>query len=86
MLVLSRKIGEKIVINDNVTVVIQRIVGNRVALGIEAPQEVAVMRGELLERDAAEARDEVIAQPVVGRIGFDQPRGPLTAVLRRVAR
>ena len=47
MLVLSRKVGEKIVIGDNVTIVVQRIGKGRVALAIEAPHEIPVLRGEL---------------------------------------
>jgi len=54
MLVLSRKIGEKLVIGDNVTVVVSRVAGNRVTLGIEAPSDVRIVRGELhLELDEA---------------------------------
>ena len=47
MLVLSRKIGEKLVIGDNITVVVSRVAGNRVTLGIEAPNDVRIIRGEL---------------------------------------
>ena len=47
MLVLSRKIGEKLVIGDNITVVVSRVAGNRVTLGIEAPHDVRIVRGEL---------------------------------------
>ena len=47
MLVLSRKEGEQLLIGDNVVVTINRISGNRVAIGIEAPREVRVVRGEL---------------------------------------
>ena len=47
MLVLSRKIGERLVIADNITVVVSRIAGNRVTLGIEAPSDVRIIRGEL---------------------------------------
>jgi carbon storage regulator len=47
MLVLSRKSGEALVIGDNVKVYVSRILGNRVTLAIEAPQEVHVVRGEL---------------------------------------
>ncbi|XZE46189.1 carbon storage regulator [Pirellulaceae bacterium SH467] len=53
MLVLSRKEGERIVIGENITLVISRISGNRVAIGIEAPKDVAVVRGELKESDFA---------------------------------
>lgn len=47
MLVLSRKAGQRIVIDDKITIVVNRIVGNRVSLGIEAPEDVHIMRGEL---------------------------------------
>lgn len=47
MLVLSRKVGQEIVIGDNITVVVNKIQGNRVTLGIEAPDDVNIYRGEL---------------------------------------
>ena len=47
MLVLSRKEGEQLVIGDNIVLTINRISGNRVAIGIEAPREVRIVRGEL---------------------------------------
>ena len=47
MLVLSRKENETIVIGE-ITITVIRIKGNRVAVGIDAPREVEVVRGELL--------------------------------------
>lgn len=47
MLVLSRKEGEKLVIGDNITLVVSKICGNRVTVGIEAPADVKIFRGEL---------------------------------------
>lgn len=47
MLVLSRKVGEAIVIGDLIEVRVQRISGNRVRLAIEAPENVGVDRGEI---------------------------------------
>ncbi len=47
MLVLSRKEGERLVIGDDITLVISRIDGNRVSIGIEAPKHVKIMRSEL---------------------------------------
>ena len=47
MLVLSRKMDEKIVIDDRITVTIVRLKGNTVSIGIEAPHEVPILRGEL---------------------------------------
>ena len=51
MLVLSRKIGEKVVIGDGIVLVVKRILGQRVTLGIEAPQSVRIVRGELQRFD-----------------------------------
>jgi len=53
MLVLSRKEGEQLVIGDNVVLTINRISGNRVAIGIEAPREVRIVRGELERHEVA---------------------------------
>ena len=51
MLVLSRKVGERIQIGDQITVTVVRINGpNGVRLGIEAPPEMAVAREELVAR------------------------------------
>jgi len=47
MLVLSRKIGESIVVGDDITITVQRIAGNRVAIGVNAPDQVRILRGEL---------------------------------------
>jgi carbon storage regulator len=47
MLVLSRKLGEKVVLDNNITVVVLQMEGNRVRLGIEAPKEVRILREEL---------------------------------------
>ncbi len=53
MLVLSRKAGEKLVIGDDIVLTINRISGNRVAIGIEAPRDVRIVRGELVEKQVA---------------------------------
>lgn len=47
MLVLSRKVGERIVIGEQIVLVVKRVAGHRVTLGIEAPNNVHVLRGEL---------------------------------------
>lgn len=49
MLVLTRKLGEQIQIGDTITITVVRIDGDRIRLGIEAPQDVPVMRAELKE-------------------------------------
>ncbi len=55
MLVLSRKVGERILIGDQISVTVVRINGNAVRIGINAPSELPVIRDELKERmEAAE--------------------------------
>jgi carbon storage regulator len=51
LLVLSRKEGERILIGDNVEVVVQKIGGGRVSLGIKAPKRVHVVRKELVDNE-----------------------------------
>jgi carbon storage regulator len=50
MLVLSRKLNESIVINDNVVVTVLGVKGDRVRIGIDAPGEIPVHRQELFEK------------------------------------
>jgi carbon storage regulator len=50
MLVLSRKLGEAIVIDSNITVSILAVDGDRVKLGIAAPAEIPVHREEVRQR------------------------------------
>ena len=47
MLVLSRKVGERILVGDQVRITVVRITGGGVRLGIEAPDDLAVVREEL---------------------------------------
>jgi carbon storage regulator len=51
MLVLNRKVGERIVIGDEIIVTVVAVHGQQVRLGIEAPPDVAVWRQELLAAD-----------------------------------
>jgi carbon storage regulator len=69
MLVLSRKVGERIHVGDNIVLEIRRIAGNRVTVALEAPRDVRILRGEL-EGPAREFRSpensgEAAAQPMV---------------------
>ena len=59
MLVLSRKKNESIVINNDITIVVVEIRGDKVRLGVEAPKEVPVHRREVYE---AIKRGELAAQ------------------------
>jgi carbon storage regulator len=61
MLVLSRKKNESIIINDDITIVVVEIRGDKVRLGVEAPKEVPVHRNEVYEairRNNAPRTDE----------------------------
>lgn len=58
MLVLSRKKNETIVINDQITVTVIEIRGDKVRLGIEAPKDVTVHRREVYEAIQNQARSE----------------------------
>jgi carbon storage regulator len=54
MLVLSRKVGERVWIGENIAVTIVKVSGNGVRIGIEAPTELPVIREELKQRLEAE--------------------------------
>lgn len=54
MLVLARKTGQSIVINDNIELLVIEVRGDQVRLGIEAPKSIPVHRKELLEQIRAE--------------------------------
>ena len=92
MLVLSRKLGEKIVIGDNIVVTVVKIDRNQIRLGIEAPHDVPVYREEIApasrppigsarRSSPAEARDgqrarSVGSRPRVGPDARQGRRGP----------
>ncbi|VAX38864.1 Carbon storage regulator [hydrothermal vent metagenome] len=61
MLVLSRKKDEKIIIGDNITLMVIEIRGDKVRLGIDAPKEVAVHREEVYDAIQKESDNPVDA-------------------------
>jgi len=60
MLVLTRKVGEEIIINGNIRVTITLIKGDKVRIGITAPPDVPVHRQEVLDRLSAFAEPDVV--------------------------
>jgi carbon storage regulator len=77
MLILSRKVGERIVIGDGIEVVVQRVSGDRVTLGLAAPRDVKILRGEL-EDYRNQPYTPVAAQ---ARHHADDHHAPATGVL-----
>lgn len=74
MLVLSRKEGEKLVIGDNITLVVSKIAGNRVTVGIEAPADVKIYRGELAEKEAPQPSVVPLRRAATVTIDLDEIR------------
>jgi carbon storage regulator len=54
MLILTRRVGEKLVIGENVVVTVLGVKGNQIRIGIDAPPEVQVHREEIFQRILAE--------------------------------
>lgn len=79
MLVLSRKVGERLIIGDNIVVTVNRVAGNRVTLGIEAPGDVRIVRGELRMADEHAATPANVSN-------FTIERDTLTASVPRLAK
>jgi carbon storage regulator len=76
MLVLSRKMGESICIGKDVVVNIVKVSGNRVRIGISAPRNIEVVRGELPQWSS----DDHAAMP-----SLDGPAGPSSSLEFEIA-
>jgi carbon storage regulator len=63
MLILSRKVNEKIMIGDDISVSIIEVRGDQVRLGVDAPRSVKVFRQEVFEAIKAENRAAAESQP-----------------------
>ena len=64
MLILTRRVGETLMIGNDITVTVLGVKGNQVRVGVNAPKEVAVHREEIYERIK---REEAAAQKGGGR-------------------
>ena len=58
MLILTRRIGESVIINEDITVTVLGIKGNQIRVGIEAPRHVSVHREEIYQRMKKEELEE----------------------------
>lgn len=62
MLILTRRVGETIVIGNNVAVTVLGVKGNQIRMGIDAPKDVSVHRMEIVERNRLDAEMEATSQ------------------------
>jgi len=70
MLILSRKVDEKIVIGDDITVSIIEIRGDQVRIGIDAPKKVKVFRQEVYDAIKAENKAASKSASVIPQVNF----------------
>ncbi len=68
MLILTRRVGEKLIIGDDIIITILSLKGNQIRVGIDAPREVKVHRQEVFDRIQKEKERETLSVvPSTGR-------------------
>lgn len=58
MLILTRKVGESVLIGDDISITVLSVRGNQVKLGVQAPKEVSVHREDIYQRIIKQAQDK----------------------------
>lgn len=65
MLALTRKVGERIVIGDNIVVTVVHIKGDSIRVTVDAPKEIKIYRGEIFDAIAAENKQAAVSQDLL---------------------
>ena len=65
MLILTRKVGESVLIGEDISITVLSVRGNQVKLGVQAPKEVSVHREEIYQR-ILQSKDEHVLRPRSG--------------------
>jgi carbon storage regulator len=77
MLILSRKVNEKIMIGEDISISIIEIQGDHIRLGVDAPKTVKVYRQEVFEAIKSQNKAAVESTPVLPEFNFSITREPL---------
>lgn len=80
MLVITRRMGERVMIGRDITVGVLRIIGNQVTLGIDAPRSVPINREEIFHRLKKEGRTHVGPLPMGPDPPVADPEKPLESL------
>lgn len=83
MLILTRRVGETIVIGDDVIITVLGIKGNQVRIGINAPKDVSVHREEIYQRIQQEKNTTPMSAPVAATAPKAEETATVTTTIRK---
>ena len=68
MLILTRRVGETVMIGEDIAITVLRVKGNQVRLGVDAPKTVSVQREEIFQRMQGETTPDATAQVAAAEV------------------